>query len=254
MFLAFRRKKKGPLPRRYVFLLSIVFFIFSTAGGIFFINKGIEPALMSYAEAQSRKIAVLVINKAINKKIVDATDTSALIQEIPTRESNGRPSLGWNTALINRIQGETQNLILMNLKEAEKGNFSGLESLTDIDVEMDENAASSGLVFHVPLGQATNIALLGNVGPKIPVKFQALGDAKAMVKWKTVPSGINNTTVDFHIHVVVNIQVILPIATKVTTVEHNIPLGGALIPGDVPQYYNNGANSTPAIELPKSKK
>lgn len=249
--MAFRRRQKGPLPLRYVFLLTFVFFIFSTAGGLFFINKGIEPTLMSYAEAQSRKIAVLVINKAINKKIVDATDTNAIIQEIPTQNKNAQPSLGWNTALINRIQGETQNLILMNLKEAEKGNFTGMESLTDIDVEMDEKAESSGLVFNVPLGQATNIALLGNLGPKIPVKFQALGDAKATVKWNTVPTGINNTTVDFYIRVVVNIQVILPIATKMTTVEHDIPLGGALIRGEVPQYYNNGGNTSPAIELPK---
>ncbi|MDQ0219666.1 sporulation protein YunB [Peribacillus cavernae] len=252
--MAFKRRQKGPLPLRYVFLLTFVFFVFSTAGGLFFINKGIEPALMSFAEAQSRKLAIYVINKAINQKIVEETDTNAIIQEIPTQNKNAAPSYSWNTALINRIQGETQNLILMNLKEAEKGNFTGMESLTGIDVEMDEKAESSGLVFNVPLGQATNMALLGNLGPKIPVKFEALGDAKATIKWNSVPSGINNTVVDFYIHVKVNVQIIIPFATEVTTVEHDIPLGWALIPGEVPQYFNNGGTSNPAVELPKTKK
>ncbi|MCG3057053.1 hypothetical protein KZ287_33340, partial [Escherichia coli] len=71
--------KKGPIPFRYVVLLTIVFFLLSTGAGIWLINRGIEPTLMKYAEAQTKEIATLVINKAVNKQVVDQLDVNDII-------------------------------------------------------------------------------------------------------------------------------------------------------------------------------
>jgi sporulation protein YunB len=249
-----KRKPKGPLPIRYVLLLTFVFFIFSTAGGLLIVNKGIQPALTHYAEAQTRKIATLVINKAITKKVIEENDLNDIITFVPNPNGSGQAKTKYDQAKIIRVQGETENLIVKNLKEAEKGNLSGLESLTDVDIKMSNDGESDGLIFYVPLGQATNISLLGNLGPKIPVKFQPVSSVSTTVKHKIDKWGINNAFIYHFVHIEVNVQMILPFAAKKITVKRDIPLAMENIEGEVPQFFNNGGNSNPAIELPKDKK
>ena len=45
------------------------------------------------------------------------------------------------------------------------------------DIEYDPQAMEEqgGVVFFVPIGQATDIPLLGNLGPKIPIRFHVIG-------------------------------------------------------------------------------
>lgn len=100
-----------------------------------------------------------------------------------------------------------------------------------MEIETDETAASDGIVWYVPLGQATQIALLGNLGPKIPVKFTAIGDVRPDVKIESKPMGINNTWVDVFIHIEVSVQIITPFATEITKIEQSIPVGNSLIQG-----------------------
>ncbi len=249
----FRRRmvKKGPLPLRYVLLLTLVFFLFSTAMGIWIINKGIEPTLMRYAETETRKIASLVINKAINKKTVDIGLNDVISLE---PGSNGAPpSANLKTEEVNRKLSEITSQIQKNLTSAEKGDLASLEQLTDVVIETQNTGNSKGIVYYVPIGQATNIALLGNLGPKIPVQFNAIGDVRPDVKIDPRPIGINNTWIDVSIHIEVSVQIITPFATKITKLDQSIPVGGRLIQGNVPQYYNGGSSSPPSLQLPKSE-
>ncbi|TYR78680.1 sporulation protein YunB [Priestia megaterium] len=246
-----RFRKKGPVPFRYVFLLTLVFFLFSTATGIWLINRGIEPTLMKYAEAQTKEIATLVINKAVNKQVVDQLDMNDIIKTETT--PNGQVAK-IDTAVVNRIRAQTTSLVQANLREAEKGNLDSLEIPTDINIETDKKLRQQGIVYQVPLGQATNNALLGNLGPLIPVKFHAIGDVQSDVVRKIEEYGINGAFLEIFIEVQVNVQVIIPFATKETTVKANIPVGMAMIPGSVPDYFNGGGGSSaPSIELNKKK-
>ncbi|UII55428.1 sporulation protein YunB [Cytobacillus spongiae] len=244
------RRRKGPLPFRYVFLITFVFFAFSTAAGLWFINKGLEPTLMSYADSQTRKIASLVINKAINKKIANVMDINDIIETVPSPNGANTTTTKFNTEIINRVQGEIASLVQTNIKEAEAGNLSALESVTDIEIETDKSNSAEGIVYYVPLGQATENALLGNLGPQIPVRFNAIGDILADVKTEMKEYGINNVYVKVYIHLEVNVQIIIPFATKVTTVKQDIPVAMGLIQGEVPQFYNGGGDSAPSLELP----
>ncbi|WP_423408077.1 sporulation protein YunB [Heyndrickxia sp. MSNUG] len=244
-----RLPRKGPLPFRYVFLLTFVFFSFSTAAGLWIIDKGIEPTLMSYAESQTRKIATLVINKAINKKIANGMDIDKVIEFVPV-DGGSSTVVKFNTEIINRVKAETTNLVQMNLKEAERGNLASLEMLSDIEIVTDEEEKKEGIIYYVPLGQATNNALLGNMGPMIPVKFNAIGDVTSDIVWETEEHGINNSLVNVSVRVKVNVQIIIPFATKIATVQEDIPIGSFYYPGKVPQFYNGGGDSSPSIELP----
>ncbi len=248
-----RRSRRGPLPFRYVMLLSFVFFLLSTAFGIWIVNKGIEPTLMKIAESETRNIAAIVINKAITKRTTNIGEDDEVIELIPS--TNGKASNAkLNTDLINRVLAETTTQIQKNLRTAKSGDLASLEQLTDVEIETDETKASNGIVWYVPLGQATQIALLGNFGPKIPVKFTAIGDVRPDVKIESKPMGINNTWVDVFIHIEVSVQIITPFATEITKLEQNIPVGNSLIQGDVPQFYNGGGGTIPSIQLPELPK
>jgi sporulation protein YunB len=238
------------LPFRYVLLISFVFFILSTVAGLWIINKGIEPTLMKYAESQSRKIASQVINDAIDKKTTNVEDINNIIEF----NSKGKVST-IQTSVINRALADTVAEIQKNIKKVERGSFPSLSQVTDVEIETDKQKNSDGyIIWYVPLGQATKNALFGNLGPKIPIKFNAIGDIRPDVKMKATPMGINNTWIDASLHLVVSVQIITPFATKITKLKENIPIAAGLIQGDVPQYFNGGSNSSPSIQLPDIKK
>jgi sporulation protein YunB len=248
----FRRRlpKKGPLPLRYVMLLTIVFFSFSTAIGLWAVNKGIEPTLMRYAELETRNIASLVINKAITKRTIDVGEDVIVL--LPS-ENGKAQNAKLNTAYINRVLAETTAQIQKNLQVAKKGDLSSLEQLTDVEIETKSSEKPDGIVWYVPLGQATNIALFGNLGPKIPVRFHAIGEVHPDVKIKTDQVGINNIHYGVSVDIEVSVQIITPFATKITKMKQTIPVGDSYIQGDVPQFYNNGGSTLPSIQLPNSK-
>jgi sporulation protein YunB len=241
-----RLPRKGPLPFRYVFLLTFVFFMFSTAAGIWIINKGLEPTLMSYADSQTRKIASLVINNAINKKITNVMD----LEEMFVKSGDGSV-ITINTEKLNRVKAEVTEMVQDNIKKAEQGDLSALESFTDIEIETKGSKKQDGIIYYVPLGQATNNALLGNLGPRIPVKFNSVGSVTSNVIRKSEDHGINNVLVEVFVRLDVQVQIIIPFATKVIHVQEDVPVAMGVIPGDVPQFYNGGGgDSAPSIELP----
>ena len=245
-----RLLKRGPLPFRYVLLLSFILFLFSTASGLWLVNKGIEPTLMSIATSETRNIASLVINRAITKRTTNVGDNNNVIKIVPGGNGKGQ-NAQLNTDLINRVLAETTAQIQKNLKTAKKGDIALLEN--DVEIETQNTEKEDGIVWYIPLGQATNISLLGNIGPKIPVRFHAIGEVEPDVHIATKAMGINNTWLEVSVVIQVSVQIITPFATDVTKLKQSIPVGGTLVEGEVPQFYNSGGNLTPSIQIPQSK-
>jgi sporulation protein YunB len=251
----FRRRlsKRGPLPFRYVLLLTFVFFLLTTALGVLLVNKGIEPTLMRYAESETRNIASLVINRAITKRTTNVGENNEVVKIIPSSDGS-KHHWQLNTDLINRVLAETTAQIQKNLKEAKQGKVAQLEQLTDVEIETEDSSDEDSIIWYVPLGQATNIALLGNLGPKIPVKFQAIGEVEPDVQIETKEMGINNTWVNVVVEIEVSVQIITPFATDITKLKQKIPVGSAMVEGDVPQFYNSGGSGiAPSFQIPDKK-
>ncbi|MDQ0215158.1 sporulation protein YunB [Oikeobacillus pervagus] len=244
------RPRKGPLPFRYVLIITFMIFVFSTIASLWIINEGIKPTLVTYAETQTKAIAAKVISKAVNKKVANAIDINDIIETVPSGDGKGTTVTKFNTEIINRVLGETTTLVQLNLKEAERGNLQALELLSDVEIENKKMEKSEGIVYSVPLGQATNNALLGNLGPRVPIRFNAIGNVRSDVKSNVKPYGINNAFVEVSIRVQVNVQIIVPFATKMTTVEQDIPVAMGIIEGGVPQFYNGGSNQAPTLTVP----
>jgi sporulation protein YunB len=240
--------RRGPLPFRYVFLLTFVFFILSTVVSLWVINKGIEPTLMDIAEKETKRIASLVINSAISQQITENDIDVADLITVQQDEYGKISSIDFNAAVVQRVLAKTQNRVQKNLKAATQGKLKELE-YPDVEIETGESK-EQGIIYYIPLGQATNNTLLGNLGPKIPVRFYVIGDVASDVKEKIEQFGINNALVTIFVHIEVNVQVVIPFATKTTTVSTDIPIAMRIIQGEVPNFYNNGGNAEPSFEIP----
>ena len=243
-----RLPRRGPLPFRYVFLLTIVFFILSTALSLSVINRGIEPALMDIAEQETRRIATLVINSAITQQITeDDIDVADLIT-VKQDEYGKISSINYNAAVVQRVLAKTQNRVQKNLKAATEGKLSELE-YPDVEFETAQSK-DQGIIYYIPLGQATNNTLLGNLGPKIPVRFHVIGHVSSDIKNEIEPFGINNALITIFVHIRVNVQVVIPFSTKTTTVTTDIPIDMQVLQGEVPNFYNDGGSADPSFEIP----
>lgn len=220
----------------------------STAVSLWIINKGIEPTLMRIAEKETKRIANLVINSAINQQITeDDLDVKDLITVQQDTYGN-ISSIDFNGAVVSRILAKTTNRVQKNLKAASQGKLHELE-VPDIEIETN-GLKNDGIIYYIPIGQATNNALLGNLGPRVPVRFYVIGDVISDVKKTIQPFGINNALVEIAVHIEVNVQVVIPFATKPATVSTDIPIAMRIIQGEVPNFYNNGGNSDPSFEIP----
>ncbi|MFY4775552.1 sporulation protein YunB [Metabacillus sp. RGM 3146] len=248
----FRRlKRKGPLPFRYVLLLSFVLFLFSTAAGIYIINKEISPTLIRIAEIETKRIASLVINNAIQDEMEKNVDTKNLI--VMKRDKSGKVTdTSFDSQYVVKMMTGITGNIQKYLREAEKGNMAALENKKINDLEY--TSKSDGIISYIPIGQATNNALLGGLGPMVPVRFFVKGDVFPDVKTNVKQYGINNALFEISISVKVDVEVVIPFATKAFTVTTNVPVILKAVQGDVPEYFNGGDGGSPALELPGSSK
>ncbi|OEH93963.1 sporulation protein YunB [Bacillus solimangrovi] len=248
-----RLKRRGPLPFRYVFLITFITFIILTFQGLWIINEGIKPALLNIAEAKTQQIANKAINQAFNKKLAEDLNVDQLV--FIEKDSTGKvTSIGWNQRVVSTVLRETTYRVQEYLTQVEEGNIPDTGMPPDIDIEVDDpEKRRQGIVYEMPLGQATNNALLANLGPKVPVRFTAIGSVRPDVREEITSYGINNAKFKVFIHVEVDLRVVIPFAAKATTVSADIPVDIRIIQGDVPYLYNSGGSGTvnPSFIPPK---
>ena len=239
-----RNKKRKLLP------LLIPAFIIAIFLFIYFVNARLAPIYVQYAEVQTQKIASHVINKAISSRTANVLNIEDIIVNVP---SDSKGMIKFNTEIINRASSEIYALVESHLQQAEAGNLALLP--TD-EIEFDSQAMKreEGIVFFVPLAQAANIPLLGNLGPKIPIRFHVIGQVQATIDTKISEFGINNAVVEVNILLTVNVQIIVPLATKQSVVTQKIPVAMGLIQSTVPQIYTTGSGNPPSVEVPAPPK
>ncbi|CAM4334440.1 sporulation protein [Bacillus manliponensis] len=225
--------RKGPLPFRYVLLLSFIIFIILTVQGIWFVNKSIQPTLIKYAEVQSKKVATAVMTKAVKDRIDEGFDVDSLMK-VKTDRNGNVSTIDVNTKQVNEILTSTTTYIEKYLHEVGEGDTKAIGTL-----EKD------GIAMSVPLGRITDNALLGNMGPNIPVQFTTVGHVHTDIKQKFEEHGINNTAIQVVMEVEVALQVLIPLHAEEVKVKQEIPIATKIVQGKVPDYYGSGSVVVP---------
>lgn len=198
---------------------------------------------MAYATSQTAQIASSVIYNAILE-----TKTEDINNVITIDNTTGFANINTDKILIKRA--ETARKILKNIQLAEEGDIQKIQLMTDIEIDIEKTKDQKGISFSVPLGKVTDNALLGNLGPRIPIHFNAIGHLESDILTDFQQVGINNVYIEISMIVKVTMQVIIPFATEKVQVEEKIPIALGVIKGDVPQFYNKGGFTAPALQLP----
>ena len=238
MKMNLRSKKKT---RNKTFKIIIIISILLIIMIMVFINyysKKSLPLLMSYAESETKKLTILIINKAVTKQI-NSMETDDLFNIV--YNSNGEiQMIDFNSKNTSKILSTMTSLVELNLRAVEEGKIDMLElpenSLSDYDMDLLEK----GIILEIPLGVTTGSNLLYNIGPKVPVRLSLVGDVSTCFKTQIEEYGINNALLKLMINIKVTAKVILPIVTDELIIDCDIPIAMKIIQGKIPDYYMNG--------------
>lgn len=234
--------------RNRVALLSLVIILFVIVG-FKALNKKVNPILMDYAKEESYKLATLVINDAISKKVVEELTLDNLF--LITKDGNGEiVSIDFNSIIVNKVLTTTTTAVEKSLKYIEQGRIAELDLSDNIVVEYNDKLAKKGIFYEIPLGVVLNNSFLSNLGPKIPVKMSLIGSIISGVETKVTNYGINNALIEVFVHLQISLQVILPFSSESVQVETNIPIAIKIVQGKIPEYYANGNLSSPLLSIP----
>ena len=212
-----------------------------TVQGLWLVEKGIRPTLVEIAKTETQRIGTLAINEAVSKKILENTDMEQLIEI--QQDNNGKIiSVGFNPVIYNRVLQQTTQRVQSYLNDISQGKVKDLSIPDGIEVEHDgEKYFHNGIIHTIPLGQASNNALLAHLGPKVPVRLTAIGDVKSQLSESIIPVGINNTYIRVSVDITVDVRVVIPFSTDEAIVQTSIPVGMVFVQGEVPEFYNYGA-------------
>lgn len=203
----------------------------------YYSNKSI-PLLLAYAEAETKKLTILVINKAVTKQINNIEVSEVF--DIHYNDDGEIQLIDFNSQNTAKILSIMTSLVELNLRAIEEGKIDMLElpenSLSEYNLEL----LDKGIILEIPLGIVTNSALLYNLGPKVPVKLSLVGDVSTGFSTEVVEYGINNALLKLMIDIKVDTKIILPIVSDTITIDCSIPIAMKVIQGKIPNYYIDG--------------
>lgn len=228
-----------------IIFISLVILIFLS---LKFINSKVNPVLLDYAEMESRKLASIIINDAINQNVAKSNIDDMFII---TKDGDEIKSIDFNPIIVNQILTQTTSLIQSNLKYLEQGKIELLNLTNEALIDYNQDKLKQGIIYEIPSGVIFGNSFLANIGPKIPVKFSLVGDITSYVNTQVTDYGINNALIEVNVVLDLSIQIILPFITNKININTSVPIALKLIQGNVPNYYLNGLNNnSPSIALP----
>lgn len=223
-------------------LLSFVFFTLSTTISLLIINTSIKPTLLHIAEMETNRIATHVIQEAVEDYMNEDENVQNMV-EMKSDENGKVTTINFNSHVVRDMQTKITKRLHDNLKVTETEEFNSSAKTPD--------DRSDGVIYQIPLGQTTGNSLLGNLGPKIPVRFNVVGDVFTDFKESVKPYGINNALINLGVLVEVKIRVVIPFATKTAVVKNTVPATIQAVHGDVPDFYSgSGSQTAPSIQIP----
>lgn len=234
-----RLKKRIKLSPLTYILISLFLLIISLTCIFTYIGKVINPKVEKIASLKAKKIVTYVITESVTLDITDTFDANSLIKTDKNQDGT-ISSIDFNSIMVNKVLADITSNLRKNLKKLENGEIKDLEISDNTLFNVSSEKLSKGIVYEIPTGMILNNSLLSNLGPKVPIKLELIGNVTTDIVTNIKDYGINNAIIEIGVKVKVNEQVILPYSSKQVEVETIIPIAIKLIQGQVPDYYANG--------------
>lgn len=228
----------------------IVLIIISTVLFTKYCSNKVFPIIMRQAEIDSKKMAIFIIKNSLNEEVLSTLDDN--MYNIVQNKNGEIQTIDFNPIIVNRFLSKTTSVVSNNLKNLEQGN---IKSIPFIDNKYDTKNLKNGVISEIPMGIISNNVFLSNLGPKIPVKINLIGNVISSVETNVSNYGINSALVEIYAKVEVTEEVIIPFQTKTIKVVNNVPIAIKIINGNVPEYYSNGKmnESSNILSIPIEK-
>lgn len=212
----------------FISIIIICFFISIFVLNIF--RNTVLPIFMEYSVSKIKNVSASLINRVVSSELANLKSINEMI--IVTKGSDDEiQMIDFDSQAVNRVLTSITTGLLDNLKDN--------DAFSDA-FEENSYKYSNGIVYEVPIGVVSNNIFLSNLGPKIPVKLNMVGDVFTNVNTEIKEYGINNALVKISIDVSVNEKIVIPFISKTVNVSVSVPISLKLIQGNIPIYYGNG--------------
>ena len=213
-----------------IFITTIIICFFVSIFVLNIFSNTVLPIFMDYTVSKMRNVSTTLINNTISSELANLKSIDEMI--IVTKGSDNEiQMIDFNSVIVNRVLTSITDKLLSNLK--------GIETDTTL-FDSDIYKYSNGIVYDIPLGVVSNNIFLSNLGPKIPVKLNMIGDVSTNINTEIKEYGINNALVKISIDVSLNEKIVIPFISKTVNVSASVPISLKLIQGNIPIYYGNG--------------
>ncbi|MGG7160677.1 sporulation protein YunB [Clostridium baratii] len=193
--------------KSFIVIIIALFIVFNLLLTLF--DKKVMPSVLNISETMMRAEAIKTIN-TVSVEVFDEETSKKDIVKIERDKNNKINSISADTMLLNKLSSE----IAIRCNER-------LEELGAKGIE-------------VPLGWMTDKSVYYNLGPKITIEMEPLGNIESSYESVFESAGINQTRHKIYLNVKAKIKIIIPMYTKELEVDAQIPLSETIIVGEIP--------------------
>lgn len=211
-------------------------------------GKKVMPVIMNQAKIDCKKMAIVTIKNSLNDDVLSILDDE--MYNVIQNKNGEIQTIDFNPVIVNRFLSKTTSIVSDNLRKLEKGEIDDISFINSDNYDVKN--LKNGVISEVPMGIITNNVLLSNLGPKIPVKINLIGNVVSSVETKVGNYGINSALIEIYANIEVTEEVIIPFQTERIKITNNIPVAIKIINGSVPDYYSDGKlnSSSNILSLP----
>lgn len=215
--------------------------VFSTFLFLYLLDKKTVSLLKPSFDIEAERFTTNLINQALND-LSYHIDYSSILQV--DRSSNGEiEKLSYNTAIINQLNDTLTDCIQKKLKELESGKID--ESLFFEDYIPNRfHKIKNGILYEVRFGALRGSSLFANIGPVIPIRLKFLGQVDPDIDIQVEEYGINTILVKLVFIAKIKERISRPFSSTQKEVIVNYPLSIDIIPGSIPNRYNEFSKSS----------
>lgn len=201
-------------------LLIVLIIIITFNFIIYFFGKRILPTVLNIGEIKIKSEAIKIMNE----------------------ESVNVYSENFEYDDIIDIEKDADGNITMIRADTVKQNFLASKVVLKCDERLSE---LEDLGVKIPLGYLTNNLMFYNMGPKITVKMQQVGNITTSYESEFESAGINQTRHKIYLNLTTTMRVMVPFNSKEVEVTCQIPVSDTIIVGKIPEtaINMNGSNS-----------
>ena len=201
-------------------LLIVLLIIFAFNSIIYIFGKRILPTVLNIGEIKIKSEAVKIMNE----------------------ESVNVYSENFKYDDIIDIEKDADGNITMIRADTVKQNYLASQVVLKCDERLSE---LEDLGVKIPLGYLTNNVMFYNMGPKITVKMQQVGNITTSYESEFESAGINQTRHKIYLNLTTTMRVVVPFNSKEVEVTCQIPVSDTIIVGKIPEtaINMNGSNS-----------